>query len=188
MVSKCLILDAITLKKKVRLFFSLRTELRAQALEIVMLLYESSQLFCSLVVMCSILNICVHSFIIHSNKNLSWKQRDSPPSSTPNNQHLLPACELILEPAGVCLWSQPAACVCVRELTSPEEMRDELWVWRVNLAHHFKRGRSFSSCHPLIQHKWTETAQDARPLAFKIATILCLVSTDLKQQHVESEY
>lgn len=184
MVSKCLILDAIPLKKKVRLFFSLKTELRAEALEIVMLLYESSQSH----IICSILNICVHSFIIHSNKNLSWKQRDSPPSSTANNQHLLPACELILVSAGVCLWSQPAACVCFRELTSPEEMRDELWVWRVNLAHHFKRGRSFSSCHPLIQHKWTETAQDARPLACKIATILCPVSTDLKQQHVESEY
>lgn len=73
-------------------------------------------IFCShvLIVMCPILNVCVHSFIIHSNKNLSWKQRHSPPSSTPTNQHLLPACELILESAGVCLWSQPAACVCQR--------------------------------------------------------------------------
>lgn len=128
MVSKCLILDAITQKKRYRFSFlwKLSSELSRLTVENnnkkakFLCCFMNLHSLCNhmLIVMCSILNISFHSFIIHSAKNLSWKQRDTPPSSIPTNQDLLPACELILESAGVQfltgLWSQPAVCVCQR--------------------------------------------------------------------------
>lgn len=130
-VSKCLILDAIT-EEKVPIFFSLKTELRAEPLDCReqqqkklgqnwhVALWIFTAFLCNhmLIVTCSILNISFHSFIIHSTKNLSWKQQGHPSLFHPHQSASPPSMWAHIR---VCrsasltgLWSQPAVCVCQR--------------------------------------------------------------------------